>query len=73
MSIRWYFRGHPENKVPGVEASTGSLGHGLVIGVGMAVAAKINNLKNKVYVILGDGKLMKDQYGSQLFQQANII
>lgn len=50
--------GHPEKyKVPGVEASTGSLGHGLAIGVGMAVASKINNLKNKVYVILGDGEI----------------
>lgn len=50
--------GHPERKkVPGVEASTGSLGHGLGIGVGMAIASKINNLKNKVYVILGDGEI----------------
>ena len=35
--------GHPEHRVPGVEASTGALGHGLSIGVGMALAAKINN------------------------------
>ena len=37
--------GHPEfGKVPGVEASTGSLGHGPAIGLGMAIAAKLNNL-----------------------------
>ena len=35
--------GHPEMKVPGVEASTGALGHGLPIGVGLALAAKIKN------------------------------
>lgn len=50
--------GHPEkDKVPGVEASTGSLGHGLAIGVGMAIAAKIEQRPNKVFVILGDGEI----------------
>ena len=50
--------GHPEAfKVRGVEASTGSLGHGLPIAVGMALAAKIKNLKHKIYVILGDGEI----------------
>ena len=50
--------GHPEeNKVPGVEASTGALGHGLPIGVGMALAAKILKKKHKVYVIVGDGEI----------------
>lgn len=42
--------------IPGVEATTGSLGHGLSIGVGMAMAKKIDNKKEKVYVILGDGE-----------------
>ena len=50
--------GHPEShKVNGVEASTGALGHGLPIGVGMALAAKINKKKNKVFVIVGDGEI----------------
>tara|TARA_X000000950_G_C13862100_1_gene639144 strand:- start:42 stop:866 length:825 start_codon:yes stop_codon:yes gene_type:complete len=50
--------GHPEkDKVRGVEASTGSLGHGLPIGVGLAIAAKIQKLKYKVYVIVGDGEI----------------
>ena len=41
--------GHPEfGKVPGVEASTGALGHGPAIGVGMAISAKLNNLKYKI-------------------------
>lgn len=42
--------------VPGVEFSTGSLGHGLSVGAGMALAAKKNNKIHKIYVILGDGE-----------------
>lgn len=50
--------GHPENeKVPGVEASTGALGHGLPIAVGMAISLKLKKSDSKVYVILGDGEL----------------
>ena len=49
--------GHPEHKVRGIEASTGSLGHGLPIGLGMALAAKINKKKHKTFVIVGDGEI----------------
>jgi len=53
-----FLGGHPEfGHVPGVEASTGSLGHGLAIGVGMAYAARIAQSENHVFVILGDGEL----------------
>ena len=48
--------GHPEIKVPGVEASTGALGHGLPIGVGMALAAKLKKENHKVVVVIGDGE-----------------
>ncbi len=48
--------GHPEHKVPGVEASTGSLGHGLSIGLGFALNAKHENAKHRVFVIVGDGE-----------------
>jgi transketolase len=48
--------GHPEPKVPGVEVSTGSLGHGLPIGVGMAIHAKRNALPHRVVVVVGDGE-----------------
>jgi transketolase len=44
------------NKVPGVDASTGSLGHGLAIAIGMALAAKINNKSYKTFCLLGDGE-----------------
>ena len=49
--------GHPEFlKVPGVEASTGALGHGFAMGVGMAIAAKLKKQKHNIYVIVGDGE-----------------
>lgn len=50
--------GHPEHgHVPGVEASTGSLGHGLSIGVGMAQAARIRGAQHRVFVVVGDGEI----------------
>jgi transketolase len=48
--------GHPNNKVPGVEVNTGALGHGLSIGVGMALAAKMNKKSYRVYTVMGDGE-----------------
>ncbi len=52
--------GHPDrNKVPGVEANTGPLGHGLPIGVGTALAAKIDNAAWRTYVLTGDGELQE--------------
>jgi len=44
------------NAVPGIEATTGSLGHGLSFAVGIALACKIDQLDNQVYVLLGDGE-----------------
>lgn len=49
--------GHPSpDKLPGVECHTGSLGHGLSIGIGMALAAKIRQQKHHIFVIMGDGE-----------------
>jgi transketolase len=49
--------GHPDaNKVPGVEASTGALGHGLSIGLGMALHLRLARSDSRVFVILGDGE-----------------
>ncbi|MDP3789599.1 MAG: transketolase [Candidatus Omnitrophota bacterium] len=49
--------GHPDMyKVPGVEASTGALGHGFPFGVGMALAAKIDKKEYRVFTLLGDGE-----------------
>lgn len=49
--------GHPEaSKVPGVEASTGALGHGMSLGLGMALAARIDKKDYRVFVTVGDGE-----------------
>jgi transketolase len=49
--------GHPDmHKVPGVEMSTGSLGHGLPVAVGMALAAKLDGKKHRVFSLVGDGE-----------------
>ncbi len=48
--------GHPVNKVPGIELNSGSLGHGLSVGVGMALAARMDKRDSWVYVLMGDGE-----------------
>lgn len=48
--------GHPTNKVPGIEVNSGSLGHGLSVGVGMALTALRDHKDYKVYVLMGDGE-----------------
>ena len=52
-----HFVGHPTRKVNGIEQNTGSLGHGLSVAVGMALAAKKDDRDYKVYTLLGDGEL----------------
>lgn len=52
-----FLSGHVSHKgIPGVEISTGSLGHGMAIGCGIAIANRNDHKNNKVYVILGDGE-----------------
>ena len=48
--------GHPTIEVPGIEVNSGALGHGLSIGVGMAIAAKMDQKTWKTYVLMGDGE-----------------
>ncbi len=48
--------GHPTKKVPGVEINSGALGHGLPVGVGMAIAAKMDKKDYLTYVLMGDGE-----------------
>ena len=48
--------GHPTRKVPGVEVNSGALGHGLSVGVGMALAAKRSGCSWRVFVLMGDGE-----------------
>lgn len=57
-----YLQGHPDmTKVPGVDMSTGSLGQGVCVAGGMALAAKLDNKDYRVYSILGDGELEEGQ------------
>ena len=49
--------GHPNNKLPGIEMNSGSLGHGLPAAVGMALAARMDHRPTRVYTIMGDGEL----------------
>ncbi len=51
------FIGHPNNKLPGIEMNSGSLGHGLPVCVGMALAGKMNGQSYRVYTVMGDGEL----------------
>lgn len=48
--------GHPTIEVPGIEVNTGALGHGLPVGIGMAIAAKMDGKTYKTYVLMGDGE-----------------
>lgn len=61
-----YLQGHPDmNKVPGIDMSTGSLGQGISVAGGMALAAKIDNKDYRVYAALGDGELEEGQVWEQ--------
>jgi transketolase len=48
---------HPNPNIPGIEFHSGSMGHGLSIGIGMAFASKLNKINNKIFVVVGDGEL----------------
>ena len=56
------FGDHPDmKKVPGIDFSSGSLGHGLSVGVGIALAGRVQNRKFRTFVMLGDGELCEGQ------------
>ncbi len=60
---------HPDcTKVPGVEASTGSLGHGLPFAVGIALGLRLKNMENRVYVLVGDGEC----HEGTIWEAANV-
>ena len=51
------FIGHPNNKLPGIEMNSGSLGHGLPVAIGMALAQRMNGYDSRTFVVMGDGEL----------------
>ena len=56
------YQGHPDRRfIPALEASTGSLGQGLSIGLGMALAARLDGKSYRTYVVLGDGESQEGQ------------
>jgi transketolase len=57
-SLNTKIPGHPDmHKLPGVEANTGALGHGLSIGLGMALGLRMDGKNSRVFVVMGDGEL----------------
>lgn len=68
-SLGGLLQGHPDLSIPGIEAVTGSLGQGLSIGLGMALALRLDKRDNHVYVIMGDG----EQSEGQLWEAAAAV
>ena len=65
---------HPSHNIPGVQVATGSLGHGLSVGCGIALAYKLKNIKKKVYVIMSDGECNEGStWEGLLFASANKL
>lgn len=67
-----FLQGHPDlNKVPGVDMTSGSLGQGLSIANGMALAGKLDNKDYYVYVVLGDGEIAEGQVWEAVMSSAH--
>ena len=54
--------GHPNNKLPGIEMNSGSLGHGLPVAIGMALAGKMDGKAYRVYTVMGEGAMAASHY-----------
>ena len=66
-------QGHPDMlKVPGIEANTGSLGQGLSISCGIALAGRIDKLDYRVYCIVGDGEIAEGQIWEAVMAASNF-
>ena len=63
--------GHPNNKLPGIEMNSGSLGHGLPVCVGMALAGKRSGRSYRVYTVMGDGELAEGSVWEGAMAAAN--
>ena len=60
-TLNGLLQGHPDLSIPGIEAVTGSLGQGLSVGLGIALALRLNKSLGRVYVIMGDGEQSEGQ------------
>jgi transketolase len=63
---------HPDFGVPGIEASTGSLGHGLAIAAGMAYADRVQRRSRTTYVVLGDGEMQEGSIWEAIMMAPNL-
>jgi transketolase len=64
MTLRQFsseLEGHPTPRIPGVDAATGSLGQGLSVGAGLAIAQRMDKKGTRVYVLMGDGEMAEGQ------------
>src|SRR5580692_6908777 len=64
MTLRQFsseLEGHPTPRIPGVDAATGSLGQGLSVGAGLAIAARLQKSDTRMYVLMGDGEMAEGQ------------
>ena len=71
-SLNGLLQGHPDLTIPGIEAVTGSLGQGLSIGVGMALALRLDQQASRVYVVMGDGEQSEGQLWEAAMSAANF-
>lgn len=71
-AIDGLLQGHPDLTIPGIEAVTGSLGQGLSIGVGMALALRFDRRPSRVYVVMGDGEQSEGQLWEAAMAASNF-
>lgn len=68
-----FLGGHPDrNQVPGVEASTGSLGHGLPMAIGIALALRAKKSERRVFVLVGDGECNEGSVWESILLAGNL-
>lgn len=67
------FGDHPDmNKIKGIDFSSGSIGHGLSIGIGMSLGARVDGEKYRTYILMGDGELQEGQVWEAAMSAANF-
>ena len=71
-TLNGLLQGHPDLSIPGIEAVTGSLGQGLSIGVGMALALRLDKSPARVFVVMGDGEQSEGQLWEAAQAAANF-
>jgi transketolase len=71
-TLKGLLQGHPDLSIPGIEAVTGSLGQGLSISLGMALALRLNKSPARVYAIMGDGEQSEGQLWEAAMAAANF-